>query len=102
MIRAIEEKTLQQRGIPSNGARPQSRCIRALGQADEDDQIAKAVASEATRCIERAERRVVVVAVNLRIAFVGRDDKAIIVRPAEQRAPLVEAEDAPCRVSWGA
>jgi hypothetical protein len=96
MIGAIEQKLLKQLRVARNRPRPETRRIRALRQAVEDDQVRKPVPPELLRGLERSQRWARIV--DLRIALVRRNHEAVAIRMREQRAPFVQRQDTPRRV----
>ena len=51
------------------------------------------------RCLQRAERRLGFVEIDLRIALVGGDDETVLVGQREQALPVVEVEHLAGRVA---
>src|SRR5439155_19554922 len=98
VIGAIEQAGLDQRGIARDVARPQPGRIRALRQASEYGEPLEIAPAQRMRGSKRTERRARLVEINLRIAFVGRDDEAELIGALEQISPSGEVEHASRRV----
>ena len=94
MVRAVQQKGLDQRRVAGDVARAQPRAVRALGQAAERDKAREAVASERRAAASAPSGGCGLVAIDLGIAFVGGDHEAVAVRQIEQRPPLVLRRDA--------
>ena len=92
------QERLDQRAVAGCIARAQPGRVGALRQAAEHDEARIAVASAGLRGAERAERRLRLVEMDLRIAFVGRDDEAVSIGQLERLAPFGERHHAAGRV----
>ena len=84
------QERLQQRAVAGCIARAQPGRVGALRQAAEHDEARIAVASAGLRGAERAKRRRRLVEVDLRIAFIRCDDKAVSIGQVEQCLPFGE------------
>jgi len=86
MIRAVEQEVAEQPRIAGDRARSQSRRIRALRQAGEDDEVSEISAAEPDRCLESTERRGGLIEVDFRIALVGCNNESVAVGALEDGA----------------
>lgn len=98
MIGAIQQETFEDSGVASDEARAHAGHVRALRQARQHDETLE-TAIQLVRGFEAAERRVGFVEIDFRIALVGGNHEAVLVRQREEFAPVVEREHGACRIA---
>jgi len=99
MIGAIEQEFRENFRIAGDEAGAHARYVGSLRQAAERNEPAKIAAPQALRRLQGAERRPVLVEVDLRVTLVRSDDKTVAIRQFEQGPPLVDGHDIARRIA---
>mmetsp|Transcript_7493 Transcript_7493/g.13987 ORF Transcript_7493/g.13987 Transcript_7493/m.13987 type:complete len:326 (+) Transcript_7493:712-1689(+) len=98
VVGAVEQELLQQRRVARHETGTQPGHVGALGQRGEGDQVAEIRAAQARRRFKAAER-CLVPEIDLRVALIGRNHKAMAVAQLEQGLPFGQRHHGAARVA---
>ena len=102
VVGAVQQERLENVGISRHKTRTQTRQVRALGQAVEHHATLEVLAAQGHAGAEQANRRGLLVEVQLAVALVRSDHEVVFVGQGDEFFQGVERDQRAGRVAWRA